>query len=194
MLVSHGCSTARAHGSCWWPAERSGCARWRAELRDATSVVADLADPDDRRPDRRRDAVERFGRVDVLVNNAGAAEPISALEEPIDTFRAVVDAQRRRHLSRSPSRRRGRCRSKRGTGLGGHGAVVNISSIFGLVGVGQIPHAAYAASKTALVGLTRELGAQWARSGVRVNALAPGWFQTEMTDGSMFDDAGSRSG
>jgi NAD(P)-dependent dehydrogenase (short-subunit alcohol dehydrogenase family) len=57
-----------------------------------------------------------------------------------------------------------------------------------LVGVGQIPEAAYAASKGGLVNLTRELGAQWAREGVRVNCLAPGWFRTEMTDGLMFGD------
>ncbi len=71
---------------------------------------------------------------------------------------------------------------------GGGGSVVNIASIWGLVGVGQIPDASYAASKHALVGLTRELGAQWARKGVRVNAIAPGWFESEMTVGTMFGD------
>ena len=56
------------------------------------------------------------------------------------------------------------------------------------MGVGQIPEAGYAASKGALVNMTRELAAQWARRGVRVNCLAPGWFRTEMTDGLMFGD------
>jgi NAD(P)-dependent dehydrogenase (short-subunit alcohol dehydrogenase family) len=73
----------------------------------------------------------------------------------------------------------------------GGGSIVNVASLWGLVGVGQIPDAAYAASKSALVGLTRELAAQWARKGVRVNALAPGWFHTEMTDGRMFGDEGA---
>ena len=54
------------------------------------------------------------------------------------------------------------------------GAIVNVASIWGLVGVGQIPEAGYAASKGGLVNLTRELAAQWARKGVRVNCLAPG--------------------
>jgi NAD(P)-dependent dehydrogenase (short-subunit alcohol dehydrogenase family) len=63
---------------------------------------------------------------------------------------------------------------------------VNVASIWGVVGVGQIPEAGYAASKGGIVNLTRELAAQWARKGVRVNALAPGWFHTEMTDGVMF--------
>ena len=67
-------------------------------------------------------------------------------------------------------------------------SIVNVASIWGLVGVGQIPEAGYAASKGGLVNLTRELAAQWARSGVRVNCLAPGWFRTEMTEGRMFGD------
>ena len=69
----------------------------------------------------------------------------------------------------------------------GAGSIVNVASILGLVGVGQIPQASYAASKGAVVNLTRELAAQWARRGVRVNALAPGWFPTEMT-ADMFQD------
>jgi NAD(P)-dependent dehydrogenase (short-subunit alcohol dehydrogenase family) len=65
---------------------------------------------------------------------------------------------------------------------------VNVASTWGMVGMGQIPDAGYAASKGGLVNLTRELAAQWARQGVRVNTLAPGWFRSEMTDGTMFGD------
>jgi NAD(P)-dependent dehydrogenase (short-subunit alcohol dehydrogenase family) len=68
------------------------------------------------------------------------------------------------------------------------GTIVNVASIWGVVGVGQIPDAGYAASKGGLVNLTRELAAQWARRNVRVNALAPGWFRTEMTEDTMFAD------
>ena len=71
------------------------------------------------------------------------------------------------------------------------GSVVNVSSILGLVGTGQVPQAGYAASKAAVVNLTRELAAQWARKGVRVNCIAPGWFETEMTSDS-WDDEGSQ--
>ena len=75
----------------------------------------------------------------------------------------------------------------------GGGSIVNVASIWGLVGVGQIPEAGYAASKGGVVNLTCELAAQWARRGVRVNALAPGWFHTEMTDGRMFGDERGRT-
>ncbi len=155
-----------------------------SELQDATVVAADIGAPDS--PARIvASAVEHFGRVDVLVNNAGISNVTPALDESIEAFRRVVEVNLvgtfalTQHAARVMIDR------------GSAGAVVNISSLWGLVGVGQIPDAAYAASKTALVGLTRELGAQWARQGVRVNALAPGWFHTEMTNGSMFGDPGA---
>jgi NAD(P)-dependent dehydrogenase (short-subunit alcohol dehydrogenase family) len=73
----------------------------------------------------------------------------------------------------------------------GQGSIVNIASIMGLVGIGKIPQASYNASKAAVVNLTRELAAQWARRGVRVNALAPGYFPSEMT-APMFEDERSQ--
>jgi NAD(P)-dependent dehydrogenase (short-subunit alcohol dehydrogenase family) len=69
----------------------------------------------------------------------------------------------------------------------GAGTIVNVASVLGVVGVGQMPFASYAASKGGLVNLTRELAAQWGRRGVRVNALAPSWFESEMT-AEMFAD------
>ena len=64
----------------------------------------------------------------------------------------------------------------------GRGAIVNISSISGRVGVPGIPQASYAASKLGLSGLTAELAVQWARHAIRVNTLAPGFFRSEITD------------
>jgi NAD(P)-dependent dehydrogenase (short-subunit alcohol dehydrogenase family) len=70
----------------------------------------------------------------------------------------------------------------------GRGAIVNVSSISGHVGVPGIPQASYAASKLGLSGLTAELAVQWARHGIRVNTVAPGFFRSEITDGLYTDE------
>lgn len=124
--------------------------------------------------------VERFGRVDVLVNNAGFGEAMAAETEPMDHFRRTVDVnltglycltqQAARHMLAARS-----------------GVIVNIASVLGLVASTPIKQASYCAAKGAVVNLTRELGAQWARKGIRVNAIAPGWFPSEMTQEEMFD-------
>jgi NAD(P)-dependent dehydrogenase (short-subunit alcohol dehydrogenase family) len=75
-------------------------------------------------------------------------------------------------------------------GEGGGGAIVNIASVAGLVGSGSLPQAGYAASKAGCINLTRELAFQWARHGIRVNALAPGWVSTEMTAEWLATDKG----
>jgi NAD(P)-dependent dehydrogenase (short-subunit alcohol dehydrogenase family) len=69
----------------------------------------------------------------------------------------------------------------------GGGSIINIASILGLVASSPIPNAAYCASKGAVINLTRELGCQWARQGVRVNAIAPGYFPSESSQ-PMIDD------
>ena len=70
------------------------------------------------------------------------------------------------------------------------GSIVNVASILGLVAASPMKDASYCSSKGALVNLTRQLGCEWGRKGVRVNALAPGWFPSEMTQADMFDDEG----
>lgn len=119
-------------------------------------------------------AIAEFGGLDVLINCAGVSKPARALEETPDDFRSVlaVNLVAPFVLSQEAARHMLAC---------GSGSIVNIASIVGLVGLGRIPQASYAASKAGLVNLTRELAAQWARKGVRVNAVAPGWFATEMT-------------
>lgn len=74
----------------------------------------------------------------------------------------------------------------------GSGSIINVASILGFVSGSPIPQPGYAASKGALINLSRELAAQWGRRGVRVNALCPGWFQTEMTDGMFTTEEGLR--
>ena len=151
-----------------------------SELTDAHAVPCDLTETG--APERLVAAtLERYDRVDIVVNNAGSSEPIPALDESTEHFRATVE------LNLVAPFELARAAAKAMVETGG-GSIVNVASIWGLVGVGQIPEAGYAASKGAIVNLTRELAAQWARRGVRVNALAPGWFHTEMTDGVMFGD------
>src|SRR3954469_2684578 len=60
-------------------------------------------------------------------------------------------------------------------------SIVNVASVMGLRSIGEIPDAAYVASKAGIIGLTRELASQWGRYGIRVNAVAPGFFASEMT-------------
>jgi len=151
------------------------------ELADALPVACDLSDPDAPRA-LIEATLERYGAVDVLVNNAGIDFFAPALEEPVDAFRGVLEVNLVAPFALSQLAGRSMVESGRG------GTIVNVASLWGLVGVGQIPMASYAASKGGLVNLTRELAAQWARKGVRVNTLAPGWFRTEMTEGRMFGD------
>lgn len=120
-------------------------------------------------------------RFDVLVNNAGVGDTIPALDETPEGFAHVLDVNLMAlfHLSQLAAE---------AFIPNGGGTIVNVASMLGLVASAPIPQASYVASKSAVVGLTRELGCQWARKGVRVNALAPGWFPSEMTGDKMFAD------
>lgn len=120
-------------------------------------------------------ALAAFGRVDVLVNNAGGSGSAPALDEDLDGFRAAIELNLVAVFDLA--RRCARPMIESGTG----GSIVNIASIMGLVASAPIPTASYTASKGGVVNLTRELGCQWARKGVRVNAIAPGYFPSEST-------------
>ena len=115
--------------------------------------------------------LERFGRVDVLVNNAGISLIRAAEETTSAEYRRVMEVNLVAPflLARAFGRRMLDARS---------GSIVNVASIAGLVGVAD--RAAYNASKHGLVGLTRTLAAEWGGRGVRVNAVCPGWVKTEM--------------
>lgn len=157
-----------------------------SELHDAHAVTCDLTD-DGAPAALVAGAVERYGRVDVVVNNAGVSDPTPALDESTAHFRATLQLNLVAPFELAREAARVMVGDDRG------GTIVNVASIWGLVGVGQIPEAGYAASKGGLVNLTRELAAQWARRGVRVNCLAPGWFRSEMTEATMFaDESGQR--
>ncbi|WP_436771040.1 SDR family NAD(P)-dependent oxidoreductase [Yinghuangia sp. YIM S09857] len=118
-------------------------------------------------------AAAEFGPVRVLINNAGIGTAVPAARETPEQFRSVLDV----NLSGAYW-----MAQAAGAEMRDGGSIVNISSILGLVTAG-LPQAAYAASKAGLLGLTRDLAAQWSsRRGIRVNAVAPGFFASEMTD------------
>lgn len=151
----------------------------KGEGRRALAVACDVAVEED--VDRLcAETVAALGRVDVLVNNAGITEIVKAEEEPREVWDRVLAVNLTGLFL---------CCQRLGRVMleAGGGSIVNVASVLGLVGAGQIPQASYAASKGAVVNLTRELGAQWARRGVRVNCVAPAWFASEMT-GDMFQD------
>jgi NAD(P)-dependent dehydrogenase (short-subunit alcohol dehydrogenase family) len=147
-------------------------ARVEATGRRCVAVPADVAKPEDATRVVQA-AMDELGRVDVLVNNAGIGTAVPATRETPDQFRQVIDI----NLNGSYwfAQAFGRA-AKDG------GAIVNIGSVLGSTTAG-LPQAAYAASKAAIIGLTRDLAQQWTgRKGIRVNALAPGFFPSEMTD------------
>src|SRR5207248_11444956 len=139
--------------------------------RRALTVATDVADPAQCQA-MVDAAMTEFGHVDVLVNNAGVGTAVPATRETPDEFRSVVDINLNGSYWAAQA-----CAKVTQPGS----SVVNISSVLGLTTAG-LPQAAYSASKAAVIGLTRDLAQQWTgRKGIRVNALAPGFFPSEMT-------------
>ncbi len=117
--------------------------------------------------------ISELGRIDVLVNNAGIGTAAPATREEPEAFRRVIDVNLNGCYWMAQA-----C----GRVMGPGSSVVNISSVLGIT-TAALPQAAYASSKAALIGMTRDLAQQWTgRKGIRVNALAPGFFTSEMTD------------
>ena len=117
-----------------------------------------------------------FGRIDILINNAGVSWGAPPEEMPLDKWQRVIDTNLTgaflfaQAVGRDMLKRR-------------YGRIINVASIAGLQGSVDGPHyAAYAASKAGLMGLTRELAASWGRQGIRVNAIAPGFFHSRLAD------------
>jgi NAD(P)-dependent dehydrogenase (short-subunit alcohol dehydrogenase family) len=143
----------------------------RGAGRRALPVTTDVADPDSCTA-LVEAAMAEFGRVDVLVNNAGVGTAAPATRETPEQFRSVIDVNLNGCYWMAQA-----C----GRVMEPGSSIINISSILGLT-TGGLPQAAYSASKAGLGGLTRDLAQQWmGRKGIRVNALAPGFFSSEMT-------------
>ena len=140
--------------------------------RRAITVATDVAKPEDCTA-LVEAAVRDLGRVDILVNNAGVGTAVPATRETPEQFRSVIDINLNGAYWMAQAA---------GRVMEPGSNIINISSVLGLTTAG-LPQAAYAASKAALNGLTRDLAQQWTgRKGIRVNAIAPGFFASEMTE------------
>jgi NAD(P)-dependent dehydrogenase (short-subunit alcohol dehydrogenase family) len=127
-----------------------------------------------------RSVVETFGRVDIVVNNAGIIATSPLLEQRAEEWDQVIATNLRSLflVTRAAGRHLVAQRA---------GKVVNIASNFGLQGVAN--HAAYSASKAAVIAFTRSMSIEWARYGIQVNAVAPGYFATALNAGLRADSA-----
>lgn len=153
---------------------QEGLDRTRAALPEAATVatlVADVTDP--AAADRAiAQALERFGRLDALVNNAGVEGPVARAEDvPLDELRRVFEVNVMALFAFSTAA----MRHFRGAGAG---RIVNVASGAGVGGTGMM--AAYSASKHAVVGLTRSMAQEGGPAGIAVNAVCPGCVDSPM--------------
>jgi NAD(P)-dependent dehydrogenase (short-subunit alcohol dehydrogenase family) len=152
-------------------AEVPGIIPLSADLGDSRSVAAVAVR-----------ALEQLGHVDILVNNAAwIAGGVKAEDETLEQIQKTLAVNLVAPILLAQAFVRGMISR-------GSGTIVNVTSIVASVGIGRFPQAAYSASKGGLESLTREWAAQWSRSGVRVNNLAPGFIETEMTESVIRDD------
>ena len=128
----------------------------------------------------------RFGRVDILVNNAGRNKRVPFENFSTEDWNAVMDLNINAMML---------CCREFGRQMlaGGYGRIINIASMFGLVTNSIAPAAAYQASKGAVVNFTRALAGEWAKRGITVNAICPGYFITELTE-QFLSQPGPREG
>lgn len=127
---------------------------------------------------------DELGGIDILVNNAGWADAVPAMTQSMSDFRKTLDIDVTALFELSVLA--GKSMAARGGG-----AIVNIASTLGMVASAPVPQAAYGAAKGAVISLTRHLACEWARQGVRVNSISPGWFPSELTDKMLADESAS---
>ncbi|PYQ17036.1 MAG: gluconate 5-dehydrogenase [Acidobacteria bacterium] len=138
-------------------------------------LVADVSRPGDVQAVVDR-ALAAFDKIDILINNAGVTWGEDPEAMPLEKWQKVIDVNLTGAFLFSQAAGREMLKRR-------YGRIINVASLAGLRSSVRGPHyAAYAASKAGLMGLTRELAASWGRQGIRVNAIAPGFFHSRMAD------------
>ena len=159
------------------------CAAVRGLGRKTVPLIGDMADA--ATPDRLVvEAVRALGRLDIVVNNAGIIRRGPTIETSDADWHAVIDVNLHGvfRLCRAAGRHM--------MAAGGGGKIINIASLLSFQGGLNVP--AYAASKSAVAGLTREMSNEWAGKGINVNAIAPGYFRTDNTEALQKDETRNR--
>ncbi len=160
-------------------------AQLTAEVANTTAVSCDVTAPG--AASQLVDAaVDTYGAVDIVINNAGISRVIAAIDDDIDDFRHEIEIDLIAPYELARIAARWMIDANR------PGSIINIGSVLGHGGGGRLKVPGYAAAKGGLHNLTRELASQWARRGVRCNAIGPGWFETEMNGDMFATDGGMR--
>jgi NAD(P)-dependent dehydrogenase (short-subunit alcohol dehydrogenase family) len=155
-----------------------GAAELQAKGIDARWVAADSSDPAGVQK-VVEDTMQRYGQIDILVNNAGATWGAAVEDHPIEAWDKVMNLNVRSQFLYAQAVGKASMLPRR------KGRVINVASIAGLAGSAQVKFVAYAASKAASINFTRQLAAEWGPHGINVNALAPGFFPSKMTRGTL---------
>jgi len=148
----------------------------RAKGVRAHALTCDVSNPEQVHAAVRA-TVDRFGRLDILINNAGISwgEPVETM--PVEKWRQVFETNAVGTFLMSQAAGNEMLR------LGNGGSIINIASVAGMTGLESnvLDAVGYSASKGAIITLTRDLAVKWAKRGIRVNAIAPGFFDTRLS-------------